>query len=85
MAAVIYSLCALTCLAAAALLLRTWRRTRAPLLLWSGLCFAGLTLSNTALVLDRTVFLEQDLSTLRLALAFVALMLLIFGLVWETE
>jgi hypothetical protein len=85
MAAVIYSLCTLTCLVAAVLLLRTWRRTRAPLLLWSGLCFAGLTGSNTVLVLDHTVFLEQDLSTLRLAVAFVALMLLIFGLVWEAE
>jgi hypothetical protein len=85
MSAAIYSLCALTCLAAAALLLRTWLRTRFALLLWSGLCFAGLTLNNVLLVLDRFVFPDVDLSTARLATGFCALALLVFGLVWESD
>jgi hypothetical protein len=85
MAGFIYSLCALTCLVAAALLFRAWRQSRAPLLAWSAWCFAGLTGSNTLLVLDRLVFIEQDLSTARLATAFVALMLLVAGLVWESD
>ena len=83
MAAVIYSLCALTSLACAVLLLRGYARTRAKLLFWSGLCFAGLTVNNVVLVLDRFVFLEVDLIPVRLATAVVALALLLHGLIWE--
>jgi hypothetical protein len=86
MAAFIYSLCTLTSLVAAFLLFRGWRQTRTPLLAWSALCFAGLTLSNMLLVLDRTVFLDSaDLSTARLATAFGAVLLLIIGLIWESD
>jgi hypothetical protein len=85
MAALIYSLCALTCLAAFVLLLRGWRATRFRLLFWSALCFAGLTVNNILLVLDKLVFLEMDLSTLRLATGLVSVLLLLFGLVWEEE
>ena len=46
MAAAIYLLCMLTSMACAGLLLVAWRRSRYRLLLWSGLCFAGLTLNN---------------------------------------
>jgi hypothetical protein len=85
MAAFVYSLCALTCLACALLLLRSFRETRTQLLLWSGLCFAGLTVSNVLLVVDRVVLLESDLSTLRLSVAFVALLLILYGLIWEGD
>jgi hypothetical protein len=85
MAGFIYTLCALTCLVAALLLFRGWRQTRTPLLMWSALCFAGLTVSNVILVLDRFVFLKSDLSTARLATAFCALLLLIIGLIWESD
>ena len=85
MAAVIYSLCALTCLLCAVLLLRGWQKTRTHLLLWSGLCFVGLTASNVLLVLDRLVFLETDLTTPRLATALAGMLLLVFGLIWERE
>jgi hypothetical protein len=85
MAAAIYSLCALTSLACAALLLRGYARSRSGLLLWSGLCFAGLTANNVLLVLDKFVLPDVDLSTARLATAFCALALLVFGLVWESD
>ena len=85
MAKVTYLLCALTSLTCAWLLLRAYTRSRFRLLLWSGLCFAGLTLNHVLLVLDRLVFTEVDLSPLRLVTAFVALALLVFGLVWERE
>ena len=86
MAPLVYTLCALTCLACAALLLRGYRETRAPLLLWSGLCFVGLTANNVLLVVDRVLSgPEVDLSTMRLATAFFALLLLLFGLIWEQE
>ncbi|HTI46432.1 MAG TPA: DUF5985 family protein [Casimicrobiaceae bacterium] len=85
MAKVTYLLCALTSLTCAWLLLRAYTRSRFRLLLWSGLCFAGLTLNNVLLVLDRLVFTAVDLGLLRLVTAFVALALLVFGLVWERE
>ncbi|MDQ3026224.1 MAG: DUF5985 family protein [Pseudomonadota bacterium] len=85
MAPTIYLLCALTSLAAAVLLLRAYLRTRFRLLLWSGLCFVGLTANNTLLVLDRLVFATIDLSTPRLATAFLAMLLLLVGLIWEGD
>jgi hypothetical protein len=86
MAVLIYALCALTCLTCAALLLRGFRETRGQLLLWSGLCFVGLTASNVLLVVDRVVLgPDVDLSTMRLATAFFALLLLLFGLIWDHD
>jgi hypothetical protein len=84
MAALIYSLCALTCLACVVLLFRSYRQTRGRLLFWSALCFVGLTASNILLVLDRLVF-PNDLSAPRLAAAFIGLLLLLFGLIWEGD
>ena len=55
----IFGLCTLTALACAVLLLRAYARSRFRLLLWSGLCFAGLTLNNALLVLDRVVLPTQ--------------------------
>ena len=86
MAAIIYTLCALTALVCAVLLLRSYQKTGVKLLLWSGLCFAGLTASNVLLVLDRIVWPSTvDLSTARLAAALVGLLLLLFGLIWESD
>jgi hypothetical protein len=85
MAAVIYSLCALTCLAAFVLLLRSWRATRFRLLFWSALCFAGLTLNNLLLVADKLFLPDVDLTTWRLATGLAAVLLLLFGLIWEEE
>ena len=85
MAAVIYSLCTLTALACAWLLLRAWRRSRYPLLLWSGLCFAGLTFNNLLLVVDKLVLPDVDLSIWRTSVALVAMAILLYGLIWEAE
>jgi hypothetical protein len=85
MAPVIYSLCALTCLASAGLLLRGYARTRHRLLFWSGLCFVGLTLSNLILVLDRVFYPEVDMSTPRLLTTTLSLALLLYGLIWEGD
>jgi hypothetical protein len=85
MAALIYSLCALTSLACAVLLLRGYRQAGVHLLLWSGLCFVGLTVSNVFLVLDRIVYPEVDLAVPRLGAALLGLLLLVYGLVWERD
>lgn len=85
MSFVIYALCALTALACAVLLFRAHRRTPSRLLFWSAMCFSGLTVSNVLLVLDRIVLQWADLSTARLGVGLVALMLLIYGLVMEED
>lgn len=82
---VIFSLCALTAAACAALLLRSWLRTRFPLLLWSGLCFLGLTANNVLLVLDKLVLPDVDLSLWRLGTALVATLLLLAGLILQKD
>lgn len=85
MASITYGLCALTALLCTVLLLRAYRRSRYSVLLWSGLCFAGLTLNNVILVLDKLVLVEIDLSILRTFVAFVAMVILLYGLIWEAE
>jgi hypothetical protein len=85
MAAVIYSLCALTCIACAVLLLRSYGRTRFRMLFWGGLCFSMLALSNILNMLDRFVFRDMDLAPARLATALAAVLLIVFGLIWEGE
>ena len=85
MSVVIYSLCALTCVACAVLLLRSYGRTRYRMLFWSGLCFSMLALSNVLNVLDRFVFRDIDLAPARLGTALLAVLLIVFGLVWEGE
>lgn len=85
MAETIYTLCTLTSLACAWLLLASYRRTGHRLLFWSGLCFAGMTLNNLLLLLDKVAFPGTDLRTARLATALVALLLLLYGLIYEKE
>ena len=86
MAALIYSLCALTSIACFVLLWRSWRRSGARLLFWSALCFGALSVNNVLLVLDRVVVpVEVDLFHWRLAAALAAVILLLVGLIWEED
>ena len=85
MGAVVYSLCALTSITCAALLIRGWRRTRTRLLLWSSLCFVFLALNNLLLVVDMVILPGHDLSFWRALPALVALSLLVYGLVSESQ
>ena len=82
---VAYVLCTLTCVACAALLLRGWRRSRVPLLFWSGLCFALLALENAILFVDLVVVPNVDLSLYRNGIGLIGLALLLFGLVWGSR
>lgn len=85
MAAVIYSLCALTSIMCTWMLLRAYPRGRSRLLLWSGLCFAGLSATNVLLVLDKLVFTSVDLSPWRNGLSLLSMGVLLFGLIWDAE
>jgi hypothetical protein len=86
MASAVYILCTLTSMACAVLLIRGYHQSRKRLLLWSSLCFWGMTLNNLILFIDLSVLPDSvDLAVYRNSLALFSTMLLLFGLVWETE
>jgi len=82
----LYVLAVLTCLACTVLLWRSYLRTGLRLLLWSTLCFVGLTMSNLLLFFDLALTgPEVDLRAWRLAAALVGLAFLLYGFIFETE
>ncbi|HEY2826164.1 MAG TPA: DUF5985 family protein [Pirellulales bacterium] len=85
MSGFIYLLSAATCLLCAVLLLRTYAERRGRLLLWSGLCFVGLMLENIMMYVDVVIVPDVDLAVWRKLPGLIALSLLLFGLVWESE
>jgi Family of unknown function (DUF5985) len=85
MATIVYVLCALTSLACALLLLRGYRQSGARLLLWSGLFFVGLFLNNILLIIDLRVVPRVDLAVLRLLPALIGVLLLLYGMIWESD
>jgi len=84
-ASLVYALCSITSLLCAVLLLRAYFKSRSRVLLWSGLCFTGLMLSNAVLVLDKLVYTDIDLLSLRHSLTLVSLLMLLFGLIYAKE
>jgi hypothetical protein len=86
MGEIVYSLCALTSLACAVLLVRAWLRTRTKLLAWSSACFVGFTINNVLLVIDLVLYRSQvDLSLARGLTAFLSVLALVVGLVWSSD
>jgi hypothetical protein len=85
MAEAVYVLGTLTSVACAVLLLRSHRRSRANLLLWSGLCFGGLAVNNVFLLVDLYVVPSISLALARSAITLASLLLLLFGLTWNTR
>ncbi len=85
MAGVIFALCALTAFACSWLILRGYFKNRHRILLWSGLCFAGMAVNNLFLIIGRAAFPGMDMATWRLAFALIALLPLLYGLIWEDE
>ena len=85
MVGTIYLLCALTALLCSWLLLKAYRKSGYKLLLWGGLCFVGLTLNNALLIVDKFLVPYIDLYTWRLLLALVALIIFLYGLIFDSE
>ena len=85
MAALIYVLGVLVTGASSVLLMSAYGRVGRRFLLWSALCFAGLAVSNAILVVDLVLLPQVNLYVWRLAVAAVAMSLLVYGLVWESE
>lgn len=85
MAALVYALCALTSLACAVLLLRGYQRSGYTLLLWSGLCFVGLSLNNAILLVDLFLVPSVDLAIWRKLPAVGGVVALLYGLVMTSR
>jgi len=85
MAPMVYLLGVLTTAACAILLLRGYARGKKKLLLWSGLCFAGLALSNLLIFVDLVLIPNVDLYRYRLVTAVIAMAMLLYGLIWESK
>ena len=83
--AAVYLLCFLTSAACALLLARSYRRTGARLLFWSGLCFAFLAANNLVVMLDLLVLPQSDFRLERYLLSLAALGVLLFGFIWDLE
>ncbi len=81
----IFALCAITAGLCAFLLVRSYTRTRMRLLLWSGLCFALMSVNNLVIIADRWAFPDVSLMDLRLVASLAGVMLLLYGLVWERD
>lgn len=83
MAGAVYILGTLVTALCAFLLLRAFARVGQRLLLWSGLCFLGLTVTNALVFVDLELLPSIDLYTWRLLVAAVAMLLLVYGLIRE--
>jgi hypothetical protein len=83
--AIVYLLCFATSAACALLLSRSYRRSGARLLLWSGLCFLFLAGNNLLVVVDLLILPAGDMRAARLLLALAAISILLFGFIWDLE
>jgi hypothetical protein len=82
----IYLLCGLTCVVAALLLWRGYRRSRQRLLYWSALCFAILAISNGLLIVDLVILpTEVSLVPWRSGISQIGLLVLLYGLIFESD
>jgi hypothetical protein len=81
----VYTLCFLTSAVCAALLGRSYYRSRARLLLWSALCFAFLALNNFVVVLDLLIYRDADLRLLRHSFAAAGVLTLLYGFIMDQE
>lgn len=86
MAAAVYLLGMFVALACGVLLARGYRQSRQRLLLWSSICFLGLALSGALTFLDLSLLPPAiDLHLLRRAVTGVSILVLLYGLVWDSE
>ncbi|HEV7800105.1 MAG TPA: DUF5985 family protein [Burkholderiales bacterium] len=84
--AVLFVVALLTSLACTVLLFRAYVASRLRILLWSALCFVGLTVNNLLLFVDLVILPETiDLRVYRHAAALIGMLFLIYGFIRESE
>jgi hypothetical protein len=85
LANLVYIFGTIVTLMCAVMLFRAYLRVRFRLLLWSAVCFAGLTIANALVYVDLVVMPERDLYPLRLGVGALSMAMLVYGLVWESD
>ena len=82
----VFLLCLATSAACAWLLFRQYGRTPARLLLWSAVCFLGLTVNNLLVVVDILVLSDaMSLLPWRHLSSLAAVGVLLCGFIWEAD
>jgi Family of unknown function (DUF5985) len=82
----VYILCALTSILCAVLLFRGYHANRTRLLFWASLAFFLLAINNVILYVDLVILpVLPDLFWYRTSVGLAGMLLLLFGLVWETQ
>lgn len=75
----------LVSLLCAILLARGFRRSGQRLLLWSSICFFGLAVQSAVIFVDIILLPDVDLHLLRRGTLAIAMAVLVFGLVWDSD
>ena len=81
----LYAVCVLSSTTCTALLIRGYVKRRVRLLMWSAVCFAGLSVNNVFLFLDLVLFPDIDLRLARLVPALIGMLFLLYGFIWDSE
>ncbi len=81
----VYILCTITSLICAGMLFRGYKSSGFRLLLWSSLCFLGLTAENILLYVDLHVVPDVNLIVWRKIPGLIGVGLLLYGLIWEVK
>lgn len=84
MAFYVYLLCSFTSLGCAILLMRAYFSNRTRLLFWSSMCFILIAFNNIILSIDFYLGPLYDLSSIRAVSAFLAMGVMMYGLIWDT-
>ncbi len=85
LAQLVYLACFVASTVCAGLLWRQFRRRPQPILLWSGVCFGLLAVSNLIVVIDQVFLPDMNLREPRLWLTLAAVGVLLYGFIWEAE
>jgi hypothetical protein len=85
MGPVVYLFGVLVTLLCGVLLTRAYRNVGKRLLLWSAICFYFLSISNFIVFLDLVIFPSMNLYRWRLGSAALAMLILLYGLIWEGD
>lgn len=83
---ILYTLAVITSVGCTVLLFRGYAASGQRVLLWSALCFVGLSINNALLFLDLIVFPEVEyIRPWRSIAALTGLLFLLYGFIWESE
>lgn len=82
----VYILCMVTSFVSMWLLLRSYRRNRSRLLLWSAAAFVAFALNNLLLFFDLVVLPASiDLRAARALTALIGVAILLYAFIWEID